>query len=73
MLMIYFQQFDNNGTSIMMNINVHFEECNIVRNWVSERYYAIHTICQNGLSTDYVPTIPRCIIAPKVSTFFTRL
>ena len=27
-----------------MGINVRFKQCNIVRNWVSERYYTIHII-----------------------------
>ena len=47
-------------------INVQSEEYNIVNYSVFVRYYAVHTICHNGLLIDHVPIIPRCTIAPKV-------
>ena len=42
-----------------MEINVQSDECNIVRNWVSERYYAIHTIDANCLLMFNTLKIPR--------------
>ena len=49
-----------------MNINVYFKECNIIYYSMFVRYYAVHIIYQNDLSTNHIPTILKCTIAFKV-------
>ena len=49
-----------------MNINVHFEQCNIIYYSVFVRYYADPNMKSDVILIDHRPKIPRCTIASKV-------